>query len=325
MRNCPRVNSISRTLEWLLECQHREQHPFTGARPGGWGWTDLSGAVPGADDTSAALLALASWKREWPENRESDFKRAAMAGVQWLLELQNKDGGWPTFCRGWGRFPFDRSSNDITAHALRALQTWRDMLRLKTTNASYFRRINAATHAGLRYLELHQAKNGSWMPLWFGNQAHVDQANPVYGTAKVLLAFEELGLGDSPAARKGIEWLAEVQLATGGWGAVLDGSETEPPGELELSGSVEETALAVEALLPFCEGNQQISGCVEQGISWLIEAVESNRHLEPAPIGFYFAKLWYHERLYPQIFATRALARACRAVEAVSIPLGATR
>ncbi len=44
-------------LDWLLDCQHRVRHPFTGADPGGWGWTDLSGAVPDADDTAGALLA----------------------------------------------------------------------------------------------------------------------------------------------------------------------------------------------------------------------------------------------------------------------------
>jgi squalene-hopene/tetraprenyl-beta-curcumene cyclase len=47
------------TIDWLLSCQHTRRHPFTGASPGGWGWTNLSGAVPDADDTSAALLALA--------------------------------------------------------------------------------------------------------------------------------------------------------------------------------------------------------------------------------------------------------------------------
>ncbi|MEZ6078622.1 MAG: hypothetical protein R3C56_24000 [Pirellulaceae bacterium] len=46
-------------MRWLLACQHRRRHAFTGANPGGWGWTDLSGAVPDADDTPAALLALA--------------------------------------------------------------------------------------------------------------------------------------------------------------------------------------------------------------------------------------------------------------------------
>ena len=33
---------------------------------------------------------------------------------------------------------------------------------------------------------------------------------------------------------------------------------------------------------------------------------------EPSPIGFYFAKLWYFERLYPLIFTVAALGRAAR-------------
>jgi squalene-hopene/tetraprenyl-beta-curcumene cyclase len=49
-------------LDWLLACQHRQIHAFTGAAPGGWGWSDLSGAVPDADDTPGALLALAAWR-----------------------------------------------------------------------------------------------------------------------------------------------------------------------------------------------------------------------------------------------------------------------
>jgi len=41
------------SLDWILSCQHVEPHPYTGAEPGGWGWSDLSGAVPDADDTPA--------------------------------------------------------------------------------------------------------------------------------------------------------------------------------------------------------------------------------------------------------------------------------
>ena len=43
---------------------------------------------------------------------------------------------------------------------------------------------------------------------------------------------------------------------------------------------------------------------------WLIERVENGAWIEPAPIGFYFAKLWYYERLYPLIFTAGALERA---------------
>src|SRR5690606_25599498 len=48
---------------------------------------------------------------------------AVRRGVTWLLDLQNRDGGWPTFCRGWGKLPFDRSSPDITAHCMRAVHS----------------------------------------------------------------------------------------------------------------------------------------------------------------------------------------------------------
>jgi squalene-hopene/tetraprenyl-beta-curcumene cyclase len=40
--------------------------------------------------------------------------------------------------------------------------------------------------------------------------------------------------------------------------------------------------------------------------------VETNEHRQPAPIGFYFAKLWYYEKLYPLIFTVAALGRAYR-------------
>src|SRR5207248_5744115 len=101
-------------LAWLLAQQYRERHPFTGADPGAWAWTPLPGGVPDADDTPGAMLALGCL-HTGPQPPEF-----AAAGLRWLLDLQNRDGGMPTFCRGWGRLPFDRSGSDLTAHALRA-------------------------------------------------------------------------------------------------------------------------------------------------------------------------------------------------------------
>jgi squalene-hopene/tetraprenyl-beta-curcumene cyclase len=48
---------------------------------------------------------------------------------------------------------------------------------------------------------------------------------------------------------------------------------------------------------------------LERGARWLVERVESGAWREPSPIGFYFAKLWYYERLYPLIFTVGALNR----------------
>src|ERR1700676_1927976 len=104
---------------WLLGQQSTREHPFTHAAPGAWAWTPLSGGVPDADDTSGVLLALGRLGHP-----DSHLVAAAAAGVRWLLGVQNRDGGVPTFCRGWGTLPFDRSTPEITAHALQAWSVW---------------------------------------------------------------------------------------------------------------------------------------------------------------------------------------------------------
>ena len=271
-------------VAWLLGCQHRHVHPFTQAAPGGWGWTDLSGAVPDADDTAGALLALAALHRRGAAG--SQIEEAATMGVRWLLALQNRDGGWPTFCRGWGTLPFDRSGPDLSAHAVRALWAWR---RGAETGA-----VERALRRALRYLERRQQDDGTWLPLWFGDEHRADEENPVYGTARVLLAYRDLGQLGLPAARRGLEYLVAAQNADGGFGGVS---------------TVEQTAVAAEALL----AADQEAACrtaADRAVAWLVEAVERGSHRRAAAIGFYFARLWYHERLYPLVFSVAALGAA---------------
>jgi squalene-hopene/tetraprenyl-beta-curcumene cyclase len=286
-------------LDWLLACQHGQVHPFTKAAPYGWGWTDLSGAVPDADDTPGALLALAALRGRSSEEAVQRIDRAAKNGIGWLLGLQNADGGWPTFCRGWGALPFDRSGVDLTAHALRALDLWRHLLVQKESHAasSFARRLDRPIHGGLRYLARHQGSDGRWVPLWFGNQHEPREENPVYGTAKVLLAYRDLKLLDQPPARRAIAWLLGRQGKDGGWGGGPSGS------------SVEETALAAEALIS-CGVTSPEDAAVDRAVAWLVEAVETGRVEQPSPIGLYFAKLWYYERLYPLVFTVSALGHA---------------
>jgi squalene-hopene/tetraprenyl-beta-curcumene cyclase len=287
-------------LDWLLACQHTQRHPYTGAEPGGWGWSDLSGAVPDADDTPGALLALAAWLRgRSPMPARKRVKESALIGLRWLLRLQNSDGGWPTFCRGWGKLPFDRSGADLTAHALRAIVAWHPIL---TELGPECRR---AVQSGLAYLERCQQRDGSWLPLWFGNQDHPGEENPVYGTARVLLAYRDLALLETSQARRGVHWLFDNQNTDGGWGGgpSCDGSERG-----EWSSSTEETGLAVCALASVPEKNQR-AGALDAGIRWLVQAVETDVFRRPAPIGFYFSKLWYYEKLYPVIFSLAALGQ----------------
>jgi len=263
--------------EWLIAQQYRERHPFTGAAPGGWGWTPLPGSVPDADDTAGAVLALMRLQGEHPGRIAS-----AERGIDWLLGLQNRDGGFPTFCRGWGHLPFDRSSADITAHALRALHA----VRTVRPHA----RFDAAIQRGLTYLERTQQADGSWLPLWFGNQHAPDDINPTYGTTKVLAAYRDLGLQQHSAAVRAVKWLLQTQREDGGWG----GAQGTPA-------SIEETALATEILLPHDEQ------AASRGLAWLLAHIEAGEIETPTPIGFYFAKLWYYERMYPLVFALSAL------------------
>jgi squalene-hopene/tetraprenyl-beta-curcumene cyclase len=203
-----------RIRSFLLSHQWKRIHPFTQSNPGGWAWTDRSGGVPDADDTSAALLAL------WALGPEEVPVEAVEQGIDWLLALQNRDGGLPTFCRGWGRLPFDRSCPDITAHAVQAWARWR-----AAVSPALQRRMVRAEGRALVYLRRSQRSDGSWVPLWFGSQGSPREENPLYGTACVLKGFaDEKGRQFLRSAEPvGVEELALRLGATGlGLDALLE-------------------------------------------------------------------------------------------------------
>ncbi len=233
---------------------------------------------------------------EFDDGVKKKVAAAAELGVDWLIKLQNRDKGWPTFCRGWGKLPFDRSGSDITAHVIRGLLAWKNELALDT--------VEKAIKSGFRYLARQQQEDGSWLPLWFGNQDQPDEINPCYGTAKVLMAYRDANSFDTHQALFGLRWLVGNQNPDGGWGGGASVVWDDP--RLGHS-SVEETALCTEVLLDHPDEDSQLAAT--RGSEWLMNAVESGLVGNYTPIGFYFAKLWYYEKLYPVIFATSALGR----------------
>src|SRR5207249_5321431 len=135
--------------------------------------TDLPGGVPDADDTAGAVLALARMRKADSQTSceggcgapGAEILAAARAGIEWLRDVQNRDGGIPTFCRGWGALPFDRSSADITAHCIRGWLAWLDDL------PRHERRLTIkAIGRAVSFLVSTQRPDGAWAPLWFGNE-----------------------------------------------------------------------------------------------------------------------------------------------------------
>ena len=276
---------------WLLNQQYKTIHPYTHAAPGGWSWTDLPGGVPDADDTPSAMLALMNL-RESAESLSSEEIASLRAAAVWLLDLQNRDGGWPTFCRGWGTLPFDRSSCDLTAHAMRALHLW--LLRVPETDAALKSRCERSIRLGIRFLRNVQRADGTWLPLWFGHQFNEDDENPLYGTSRVVRALATIGEQSSDACHRAVQWLLENQNDDGGWSA-----------RRGLESSVEETGLALDSLVDF----KMARPAIDRAAQWLALRVNEGTVNRPTPIGFYFARLWYFEDLYPIIFAAAGLNR----------------
>ena len=286
---------IDTLVTHLKAIQYKDIHPFNLAQPGGWGWTNFSGSVPDVDDTSGAILSLIELYRA------DQFDEVAIInGCIWLTSLQNKDGGFPTFCKGWGRLPFDSSCADLTGHALLALTRSLEILGDKMT-VELQNTVELCIARSFGFLWKVQHDNGCWYPLWFGNQLTSDQKNPVYGTAKVTIYLKDSLLCNSldvnmknnigRMVATAQDFLLKQQNENGSWG-----------GEFGVPGTIEESSLAISALI----GKDQ--DAILKGFEWIENEYDKNG-LRSNPIGLYFAMLWYDEKLYPLIYYIEALRR----------------
>ena len=287
--------SVDLLRDHLLSRQYKSKHPFNDAPSGGWGWTNYSGSVPDADDTPGAIVALLDLYEGTIEENV-----AIINGCRWLTGIQNSDGGIPTFCKGWGRLPFDRSCADLTGHALLAWCKAMDILgdAIPSAFQNQFRKsiINAVA-----FLINEQDESGYWLPLWFGSQKTDNKTNPAYGTAKVGIYIHDClpckSLDSKVTTKlnklllKSVTYLSSQQNEDGSWGAIKG-----------VPGTIEETSLAV-SLLTYYDMQAAL-----KGIEWL-EQEYKNYGLRPNPIGLYFATLWYDEQLYPLTFYLEALRR----------------
>jgi squalene-hopene/tetraprenyl-beta-curcumene cyclase len=202
--------ALIRAAEWLLKNQVLGSGDWQvknrKARPGGWVFEFRNDFYPDVDDTAFVLMALQ--RVDYPDRRR--LTAAARLGVDWLLSMQNRDGGWGAFDHNNDRrilteIPFadhnamiDPSSADVTARVLECLgkNGW------------------SATHLvvkrGVAYLTREQSQDGPWYGRW--------GVNYVYGTSGVLRALETIALSARDYCQRAVAWLRAVQNADGGFG-----------------------------------------------------------------------------------------------------------
>jgi squalene-hopene/tetraprenyl-beta-curcumene cyclase len=281
--------------EWLLakECRRRGDWSVNNPHlePGGWFFEYANGFYPDIDDTAMALMALARVGR-------GDHP-AVGRGLNWLLGMQNKDGGWAAFDRDINRelltqVPFadhnamlDPSCPDITARSLEALADFG------------FGAGHPRVRRAVRFIRRTQREDGCWIGRW--------GVNYLYGTWQVLEGLGAIGFDrDDPMVRRAVAWLESVQQPCGGWGESCR-SYDEP--ELAGRGTVtaSQTAWALLGLLAVGED----SPAVQRGIEYLVrtQQPEGGWHEEHFT-GTGFPRVFYLKyHMYSHYFPLMALAR----------------
>ncbi|MBC7222587.1 squalene--hopene cyclase [Candidatus Bipolaricaulota bacterium] len=288
---------------WLLE-----EQIFTGgdwqvrsrARPGGWAFEFDNDIYPDTDDTAVVLMALL--EIELPE-RAKEF--AVKRGLEWLLGMQSKNGGWGAFDRNNTHFflrqiPFadfgeilDPPSADVTGHVMEFLG--------RMGYRSGFKPLDRALH----YLWREQEEEGPWYGRW--------GVNYLYGTGCVIPALVACGLPkDDPRIKRAVAWLKSHQNPDGGWGEdVLSYHRKELWGKGPSSSS--QTAWALLALLAAGETRSE---AVRHGVEYLVRSQRPDGTWdEPFFTGTGFPTdfmIRYH--LYRHVFPLMALGRYRRAL-----------
>jgi squalene-hopene/tetraprenyl-beta-curcumene cyclase len=310
-------------VDWLVG--RRQNEPAAGVKRacGGWSASGWDGGPVAATATGAVLRALAASQRTRARRMEEGLRLAALAGIEWLLAMEHDEGGWANYQNE--KWSGSRAA-DVTAEVLRGLDACQRELRLAASDPALARRVRAAVSRGVAYLVSLQRPDGSWTAAWCGQPCVAEKTNLTCGTALALAACDDLEMHEEEAALRGARWLVSAQQPTGGWAAAaqprLPATANSPAADAcGACCTVEETAAAVRALLPFRGSDPQIERSVESALAWLCDG--ANRADEPSVIGLSFDRMWYYDRLQAPLAAAQALSAACRELNAASLTAAA--
>ncbi len=267
-------------------------------KPGGWSFEYANTWYPDVDDTAAVVIAFLK------HDRYSATSKVVRLAVDWLVSMQNADGGWAAFDKQndklfLNEIPFsdmdslcDPSTPDIAGRVLEALGILGDA------------RYEDICARAIGYLHETQEKEGSWFGRW--------GVNYVYGTSNVLCGLRHHGFSaDDPIVARALTWLKSVQNSDGGWGERAH-SYVDRSLMGRGSSTASQTAWALMALLAFLPPEDL---ALRRGVEWLVSRqTDAGTWNEPEFTGTGFPKHFYlRYHMYRHYFPLMALGRFMRA------------
>lgn len=270
--------AVGKAVQWLLDRQVRVPGDWSvklpDVEPGGWAFEYANNFYPDIDDTAVALIALSPFRHD-PEWRARGVEGAIRRGVDWLIAMQSRCGGWGAFDKDndkriLTRIPFcdfgealDPPSVDVTAHVVEAF----GKLGLSRQHPAMVR--------ALAYLRREQEPDGAWFGRW--------GVNYVYGTGAVLPALAAIGEDMSePYVGRACDWLISHQQADGGWGESCT-SYMDPGMAGRGVATASQTAWALMALVAADRPGDREA--IERGCLFLIERQAGGTWDEPQYTG----------------------------------------
>ena len=288
----PQDATLKKAEQFILQAQH----PATG----GFGMAKNSRKFPDSDDSSTALHALRTLGEikgsyRGPEN--SEFRARLLKGVDWVLTLQNKDGGFATWEKDrtpwlWGAIRKRTGivlSESVLEHSARAAA----MLALYRDDDPHYAQAHDRV---LKFILKKQLPDGSYPGTWF--------LDYLFGTSMAITALasapedQYLKSELQTSIEKSLDYLAENQRSDGGFSESPDSYIEKKTVPLAFS-SPTQTGLIVSALLGFSELEKyrhwaKISPMIERATTYLLSTQkEDGLWHDTAWTGVTFPKVEY--------------------------------
>ncbi len=203
--------SLVKAAGWLYDRQASSDGDWKiknpQAQPGGWSFEYFNKFYPDTDDTGLIILSLKDVQAPDGVDKSQRIRKA----LQWLLSMQNTDGGWGAFDKDvnnpiYNKILFndfktmlDPSCPDITGRVIELL-----------AKLGYDKNFEPVRNA-ISYLKREQHPDGPWFGRW--------GVNYMYGTWAVLVGLAGIGVDrNEKYVARAINWLFDIQNEDGGWG-----------------------------------------------------------------------------------------------------------